>query len=110
MFIQRSMFIYFFILIVLIIIFAFSSAQQNKDAWLEKLSVEEQKLYKLEMAVSSSENKLNSTLVPLYYEERQRYCNTFKIEKAYIHCMQRTKPWWAQKYKEESIQKALPHE
>ena len=110
MFIQRSMFLYFFIFIILIIIFSLSTAKEETDSWLSKLPLEEQKLYKLEMKVSSSESELNSSLAPQYYEQRQRYCNTFKIQKDYVHCMQRTQPWWAQKYKEDSIQKAMPNE
>lgn len=110
MFIQRSMFLYFFIFIILIVIFAFSSAKKSKDAWLNNLSEQERKLYKLEMAVSSNESELNSSLAPQYYEQRQRYCNTFKMKKEYRYCMQRTQPWWAEKYKEEGIRKVLPQE
>ena len=100
MLLQRGMFLYLFIFIALIVIFSLSNSDKKKGEWLKNLPVAEQKLYKLEMAVSSSEEELNITLAPKYYQERERYCNSFKEKKDYSRCMQRTIPWWGQKFKE----------
>lgn len=106
MLLQRGLFLYLFIFIILIVIFVFSHDGKKSDAWLTKLPKEEQKLYKLEMQVSSNEDDINITLAPKYYQKREIYCSSFPKAKEYKNCMQRTMPWWGQKFKEHILQRS----